>query len=581
MKQRPVTRASFQTCLHAVYRFYRFLDEMEDVAEAAGEQFQSPCSVVDIPGTIWMLFKTWLGAGNSSAHYEYFHWRRVFEVAALQRAAASGCAVPGFPLPINPFPNPQKSAAMRPATVDVTLSDEESRAISEVLFERVQRTTTRISAQRDAIASSSERGLYLRKWLELVEENEWRTEDMPMREVARINDFLGIPESDLEDLGRNDKIAAGFWIMPSHNEIMLAFALVMLRTGWNTSTTRDIDCSNWWKPHPTSPQIVEVFSRKSRANGNVQRSYSRRQANSHPFQLLTQVLGWNEPLRAALVAERNRLKETTRSGSQETQLRLKEIAQIIRRVWLFLATDYRFFRDRPPISCLIDDVSYDVVNEVLKSTGLLLDGKPLRFKQEVSRATWAGFAFETSGNNLLVTQLATGHRRLESVLSYINQRGIRNKNRKRWFGLQTQVLTELENGRLNPRILRVLVNKGSISEAEAARLATSGVRTRHGVLCSDPHHPDAAVDPNHKAGGLCGTQACLEGCSKAFATFESLQYVARRIVQLRRIRLSIPGLAWVESNHPHDLDLLEQFALLFSQENQRRAFELAEVSTQE
>ena len=91
----------------------------------------------------------------------------------------------------------------------------------------------------------------------------------------------------------------------------------------------------------------------------------------------------------------------------------------------------------------------------------------------------------------------------------------------------------------------------------------------------NPYAPDAFVDPSHKAGRPCGTQACLSGCSKAFATIDALEFIARRILELRGIRDTMPLFAWTESEHPHDLEFLEAIAEQFSAENQRRAFALA------
>jgi hypothetical protein len=575
VQRNPLTRESFVAQLNAIYKFYRFLDEMENVAESAGEHFAAPLSITEIPGTTWMLFKNWLAAGTASAHLVYYHCSRAFDFAASQLAATNGRALSGFPLPLNPFPNPQKSAAMRPAQTDVTLDLEEAYAISAVLFDRVRITTERIEQQRSMMANDTERGLHLRKWLTLAEDHAWRLENVQARQLAEINEVVGLPEMQFEKVVRNNRLAAGFWLVPSRSEVMLAFALVMLRTGWNTSTTLDIDSTNWWKAHPTSSQTVEVFSRKARANGNVQQSYSNKYIKTHPYQVLTSVLKWTEPLRNAIANDLERNAEGRSVISPISDKRRGQLRNMSKRVWLYLASNNILSIDRLPVCCLDRDVKYDVVNEVLRSEGLLHRGEPIRFMQEVSRATWAGFTYEVTGYNLLVTQVALGHSNLDTLLSYINQRAIRNRHRREWFNLQQHVISEIENGRLSPRTLRELIEKGELTDAEASDLESGGTRTRQGMTCVNPYAPDAFVDPSHKAGRPCGTQACLSGCSKAFATIDALEFIARRILELRGIRDTMPLFAWTESEHPHDLEFLEAIAEQFSAENQRRAFALA------
>jgi hypothetical protein len=126
--------------------------------------------------------------------------------------------------------------------------------------------------------------------------------------------------------------------------------------------------------------------------------------------------------------------------------------------------------------------------------------------------------------------------------------------------------------------LKALVERGQISEEEAAHLARGGTRSRQGVTCANPYSPDLAVVPDHAPGTVCVVQNCLDGCSKAFATLDCLEYVAGRILELRLLEAEMPLLAWTSSDHPHDLQFLEQLFERFSEDNRRMAMAKAKLS---
>jgi hypothetical protein len=579
----PIGKRTFETALGYIVQFWRFLDQIEDVSAAGGGTFCGPKSVFDIPGLVWSMFKDWLAGGATTAHYSYFWCKRIFDLAATLLQTGD-LTKHGFPLPPNPFPNPHKMAARRPGNTVVqtadTLDVQTARAAAKALFSHFQETDTRIRAQRDALANlNDDRGQALREWLGLAHENGWIFAAVSEERTRAVLDRVGDPEIVKVKHGLSKAARPGLWILPSANEILVAMALVMLRTGWNTSTIIDMNVEKWWEPHPTKGnQIARLSSRKLRAKGKVQQSWSDRHNPQHPFQVVLRVVEWTRILRDGLKMELDRIKLRLAAGGSEAEQealkrQIQKIDTMSRRIWLSFPTTTTVGRKRR-ISLELRP-KYEYVNKVLADAGVTLNGRPLSFTQMLTRDSWALFAYEASGYNLLVTQLALGHGDLASILHYLDRKALRNRHRRQFFDLQTHVLHELEKGRLVPRVLRRLVDKGEISEEEAAILQRGGVISRQGIACANPRNPDREIDPRHAVGEVCRAQACLDGCSKAFVTFDGGLHIARRIIELRRLRDEMPLLAWTSSDHPHDLDFFEQVMARFSPLNRSAAFDKA------
>ncbi|OJX77440.1 hypothetical protein [Magnetospirillum sp. 64-120] len=569
--ERKLARGSFATMLQDLTAFWRFLDEMEDVSEAGGGAFRSPQTVLDIPGTIWTLFKDWMSAqGDGRAHYRYFHCKRVFDEAA-EIMAPGVSTQSGYPLPPNPFPNPQKVKARVGAEQDETIEPEVMHRAAKVLFKHIEETDRRLKdAWRSVDAPADERARVLKRLAESAENLDWNLEGWECSPALRGGmTFPCLPASRVRV-----HVNHAWWLVPAQTDLLPVFCLFLLRTGWNTSTAMDMQAEHWSRPHPTRPQqVVELQSAKARARGAVQKTYSLKHKPEHPYQLICRVLEWTRPLRDALQRQIDSLQiESQGKGLVDIkaiEAEMSALRGLKNRVWLFLTKDGR-------ISCLGKDTRYAYVNDLFREDGIVHQGRQLEFNQALTRNSWGIFAYESSGYNLLVTQLALGHKDLSSILHYINQKAIRNRHRRQFFDFQTHVFNEVGIGRLNPHILRQLVQNGRLTSTEAETLGKGGFRTRQGVTCVNPYAPDKGIAPSHEEGKLCQSQACLMGCSKAFVTYDCLEYVAERILHLRHYRDLMPLQAWVTSDYPHDLEFLEQIMDMFAETNRRAAFERAQ-----
>jgi hypothetical protein len=366
--------------------------------------------------------------------------------------------------------------------------------------------------------------------------------------------------------------------VPRQNDLRAAIGLFLLHSGWNISTALDLDATNWWRPHPTHPDILaQIFAPKVRAKGRIQHAYSLKSKAFRPFDIIQRVLRWTEPLRASLqqrlaVLEKMLLEDPTNELLQSER---EYIASIVKRVWLFVNLDGRI------VAAAKQDMRWSWVNLLFKQAGVEVDGAPVQFTQSLTRKSFAVFVYETSGYNLIVTQVALGHKDFSSLLAYLDRKRIRTANRRSWFHLQVEVLKGLEAGALMSTLLAKKLRKGSISEEEVHALEQRSARTRQGFACADPMNPDKKADPGHRDGQVCREQRCLTGCSKAFATWDTAQWLALYVLELRRRRDQTPFPLWSESDDDIDLRVAEDLLSCYSDANQKRAFAWAHRKIQQ
>lgn len=360
--------------------------------------------------------------------------------------------------------------------------------------------------------------------------------------------------------------------VPRKFDLLAALALLLQQTGWNVSTALDLDVRDWWKPHPTHPDlVVKMYSSKGRAGGTLQPAFSLRKKRLKPFDLVNRVLEWTKPLREAVENKLAEIKQSLELNPSNAELLAEEarLDALSSRLWLHL--DFH-----GKITTLEkDDVKWTWINEILRNSGVLSNGSPMVFSQDLTRKSYACFVYETSGYNLIITQVALGHKDFSSLIAYLDRKRIRKRNRREWFGLQCALLESLEQGALLRTVLAKQLRKGVITPEEVTRLEQRSARTRQGFLCADPWNPDEHADPGHRSGEVCREQRCLAGCSKAFATWDTAQWLALYILELRRRRERTPVPLWHESDDDVDLGIAEDLLDRFSEANQQAAFRWA------
>jgi|GEM_PF-5087183 len=586
--------------------FLRFLDEMEAVAKATRSTFKAPKGPNGLMGSVWSLFIKWLSAsGHSSANSIYYHVKRLFDRAAKEFLTPEEAGA--WLLDPNPFPNLQKQRS-RPTNRNKSADPDEKtlRAVARLLEDQIKTTERRFSVARGILnemttmdqtapkggsdddahpaAEASSRtareemlpafqgyplGPAVRDAYAWGKRLSWR----PRKRIEGDHPFYQV-QGIWEPIPASRLAGCLHAFVPNREDVEHVFALHCMHTGWNFGTTTDMLFDDWVTDHPTRPDLVaRLHSRKARAQskgqkGKIQIAYSLKHKSFRPYNLIQMVLLWTSPLRESIRAELDTLVNTQKNCGSIDESRLQVLRRMSRRVWLYLdkTGDIAYFD-------IANAGGWHSISSLIRAAELKLpDGTIPRFSQEFVRKSWAVFAYEGSGFNLIVTQMALGHSDLASLLSYLDRKAIRNRNRKEWFNLQRNVLAFLERGALDVRSLRKIVQGGQLSDDEARTLASRSTLTRQGVLCSSPRKPDGHVEPSHRLGELCRKQNCLDGCSRAFVTWETSLYLARRILELRALRDSMSLPVWISSDYPHDLDFAEWLLGQFTEENQRAAF---------
>jgi len=560
-----MTHSSAKQSLERVKYFWLFLDEMESVSKSAGGQFANIKNIKQLPGTVWALFKEWLSAHPNAimADAYYFQCKRAFDFAA-KKLLGPDAAAAGFPLPANPFPQVKSSDRAR-QTPSRSYTDRELQHVVGRLRSHVARAEERLNEAFGKIrnADSDPEGKALFELRSLAESVAWR--QVP-RKLSHTR-WRAIRPSGCDLRSTNfDRLLR---IAPSSSEMSAIFGLVLMRSGWNFSTLWDMPADHWHCPHPIRPnQIEQIFSKKVRAGGRTQYTYSLRHEPYHAFHLISLAHEWTKPLRTAILQQIEDLTQRKRSDTEQT--RLDKLNNLKNRIWLCTgrAGDISSIPHR-----YIDEIKILIRQDSDEF-------HQLDFNQSLTRDSWAAFAYESSGYNVLVTQIALGHTDLRSLLSYLEQKAILNQHRKKFFDFQRQVLTSVSTGSLDPEVIRSLLADNCLTSAQLATLAEGRTVSRQGLMCADPTNPDPEVEPDHKAGELCVNQNCLAGCSNAYATRDCLDYVMGRICQLKDLRKRIPIPAWTHSTFPHDLQFLEEIAAFFSDRNRREALERAKLIRQ-
>lgn len=379
-------------------------------------------------------------------------------------------------------------------------------------------------------------------------------------------------------LGTEAQLAVLRPLLPTETELRIAFAMLLLRTGWNTSTLAQLDVFNWNKPHNLQGKggnYVSIFSTKERSGGRFQYTESYTNRPFSTYDILSKVIEWTSPLRAALCYRIKKLESDINyaesSKKQKIRNELHDLRYLKSSPWIYLGSKGDICRL---------ELRWSDVNELFKRLGVTRDdGSAISFSQTLSRRTWAKFNFEKSESSAILTRDALGHSDLGSLMHYIAGRKELDKQTQRWLKLQTALLDIFQqNGSANPNVIRHLVNDGLLTQSEIEAVEQAGSVSTSGFVCTDPFNPDKRIDPGHRPGRICQTQNCLQGCSKAFVTFDTAIHLAREINRLKKLQCNLPIPVWQASDYATQLQTAETLFSNYSELNQKLALSRASRS---
>lgn len=345
------------------------------------------------------------------------------------------------------------------------------------------------------------------------------------------------------------------WFVPTMADAVAAFTLVMLHTGWNTDTVKNIDISDdsRWFDHRldgsgdpnTKTATVALYANKGRT-GREQIAFSLRNPKSHPFQVIKAMIAATEPLRSHLRNEIEELQRIDRRSDQQQQ-RLDNIRVIIKSPWLY----YTVYEAEGSRVGVIDKSAANEVlrmhfrNAIAASSRLLREFDIEEVMQTVRDFTFsdirdgfASFIYDNSLFNVLLLKQSLGHSKLRATRAYIRQRRQIADRFRRFTEFQEAVFDELGRfQRVDPTILYMRMSGREVTEGQVQRLRESRLRTRMGMGCLDPESPPEDIAPGH-GGGLCAVQRCTL-CIHGVVFADSLPDLAIRVAELRFIRTRV------------------------------------------
>jgi hypothetical protein len=357
---------------------------------------------------------------------------------------------------------------------------------------------------------------------------------------------------------------------PTSEDLEFIRALVLMRTGFNVATVDALLPSGWYKPHPHRPEtLVEIYAQKARARGLKQSTYSNRHKPFHAYDLINRALEWTKPLQNLASEWLLNDSHSPAAARQHAQRwRARNVEGLHDHVWIYL-DDEGFIRTTR-------EARWARVQAEIEQSGVRdANGCFPEFGGRIIRRAWASFAYEKSGYNLVVTKLLLGHSDFDSLLAYIASKAEHDRIFRSWHSLQLGVLELAVEGQMTPKALADWLRSHGMPDPQAKNIEAGGTRSRAGMLCADPTAPDVGLEPKHVAGRVCQRQRCLLGCSQAYPTFETAEYLARRITELRHIRTQSSVLAWSASDDPRELEMAEAIFARYAPAVQERTLSSA------
>lgn len=372
-------------------------------------------------------------------------------------------------------------------------------------------------------------------------------------------------------------------VFPTVEEADIAFHTALMGSGWNTSTLIRIDAS---KPdmifgHPKNDaqrvlateddDEVTMQSGKPRARGKTQYCTSLKKNKASPPAIVAAYLERSASLREQLrrdcevakaALDRLRATQADLAAIERQFKKVQTLQEGCRSVWLYLDLrgniNWLDWKKWKRYAGSGNKVSYlDRVLERLNKQRATRGAPPIgSVTPSDFRDIYARWVYVQSGGNVLAVAIALGHSSLKSTDNYVDNNIFSAENDEHAWRFMTNLLAELEAGRIDLTILAQLVRNGPLTPEKQARLEEYRhlMRSRVGVGCTDPRHPPGHVAPDHQEGKLCGTQRCLRDCPNAKFLPESVEGIAMRVEELVVMSDHLPRETWLRGDFHAELE---------------------------
>lgn len=174
------------------------------------------------------------------------------------------------------------------------------------------------------------------------------------------------------------------------------------------------------------------------------------------------------------------------------------------------------------------------------------------------RDAYINWAYSSTGYEWMMAKLAAGHTSIQSAVTYLRTRALKQHGEAAVRQLTTIVFDEIKTQRrLDPIFLYARVNRGAVSDQQRERWTQGKDRTRVGTGCADFKHPPKHMAPHHQEGKGCRTQRCTL-CEHAVVFEDSYPHLARRKAELLSYEKNLGLMVWATTDFPDELRKVEQ-----------------------
>jgi hypothetical protein len=355
----------------------------------------------------------------------------------------------------------------------------------------------------------------------------------------------------IEDRSRFNAVR---WFLPTLEDVAAAYFLVLLHTGWNPETVAGIDVSSpdkWCDYRLGVPedgkdriQTVAIYGFKGRT-GKEQIAFSLTRPMFHPYQVISSMIRWTEPMREVIRHKIADLEAKT-VISREDRKNIEGLQELLCSPWLYFTditsgpcglriTSFTNNGCRNSSLKRIAKAAFDhSISSLTTGTEYEKLGRLLTLRQSDIRDGFASFLYDNSLYNILLVKRALEHNTLRSTRHYLRQKRHVAQRFREFRHFQTIFFDEARRFKvIDPTIVFLRVRYGDITSAQRARLADYRTRTRMGMGCLEPFNPPPELGQNGP--GACWLHRCTI-CHHGVVFEDSLEALAKRAAELRIIR---------------------------------------------
>ena len=331
-------------------------------------------------------------------------------------------------------------------------------------------------------------------------------------------------------------------LYPTGGDLYCLSNLLMARSGWNSTTTFALDCSNserWFRSYGEG--LVWMYSYKERG-GNLQDTISPENHAGHSYQIVKRLLDRNAKLKNLISVDPSKCE-------------LSDIA--LRSPWVAahdsknigVLGDHSMNQMRAYLQRLIEKY-----NQGKSSADKLPIFRPSDFRDVFAEAVHRGGDY-----SILLTQISLGHKSLSTTRRYLRSLAWRRESEEKLNYLMTELFNQIEiHRKIDLAVLRARADGVEITQEQINRLESYRKNmTYSGLSCSDPKNPPEWIDPRNPRDGstVCRQGHRCASCPKGRVFEESLPHIARYAVELEWKRKNFGDVRWYQSTDCLDFEV--------------------------